>query len=138
MEIRAFLQQFVKGGCPVIPVLLTNGPKKPKLPLFLEGNTWVDFRDSQSNPMDKLVWGITGKKPIPQPLPSPVRASLIKRATVAGAILLSAIGIYFIFFRDPDPVTIKSQPSGETKMSQEATTPELKGDYSNLEKLLER
>jgi hypothetical protein len=64
MEIRAFLQQFVKRGCPVIPVLLTNGPKKPKLPLFLEGNTWVDFRDSQSNPMDKLIWGITGKKPI--------------------------------------------------------------------------
>jgi hypothetical protein len=141
MEIRAFLQQFVKRGCPVIPVLLTNGPKKPKLPLFLEGNTWVDFRDSQSNPMDKLVWGITGKKPIPQQLRSQVRASLIKRATVVGAILLSAIGIYFIFFRAPDPVTIESQPSDETKMSQKPTTPtipELKGDYSNLEKLLDR
>lgn len=126
MEIRAFLQQFVKRGCPVIPVLLTNGPKRPKLPLFLEGNTWVDFRDSQSNPMDKLVWGITGKKPIPRPLPLPVRSSLIKRATVVGAILLSAIGIYFIF-RSLDSTII---PSPQT------ATSEVEDYYNNLDKLL--
>jgi hypothetical protein len=66
-EINAFLRQFLERGCPVIPVLLMNAPKKPELPLFLEGHTWVNFRDSQSNLMEKLIWGITGIKPSPTP-----------------------------------------------------------------------
>ena len=62
-EIRAFLSEFVDRGCPVIPVLLEDAPKKPKLPIFLKALTWVDFRDGESNPMGKLIWGITGIKP---------------------------------------------------------------------------
>ncbi|NER05118.1 MAG: toll/interleukin-1 receptor domain-containing protein [Okeania sp. SIO3C4] len=63
-EIQPFLRQFVRRGCPVIPVLLANAPEKPKLPLFLEENRWVDFRDSQSNPLEMLIWGIKGIRPL--------------------------------------------------------------------------
>ncbi len=62
-EMRAFLSEFVNRKCPVIPVLLENAPQKPKLPIFLKAMTWVDFRHSEPNPMEQLIWGITGNKP---------------------------------------------------------------------------
>ena len=62
-EIRAFLSEFVNRDCPVIPVLLENAPQMPTLPIFLKAMTWVDFRRSESNPMERLIWGITGDKP---------------------------------------------------------------------------
>ncbi len=63
MEIEAYLRRFVNQGSPVIPVLLHNAPKQPELPIFLEGMTWVDFRQSESNAMGRLIWGITGVQP---------------------------------------------------------------------------
>jgi WD40 repeat protein len=62
MELDAFLREFVNRGCPVIPVLLPNAPKKPELPIFLRGMTWVDFRKQNPDPMKRLVWGITGQQ----------------------------------------------------------------------------
>ncbi|OLE19480.1 MAG: transcriptional regulator [Cyanobacteria bacterium 13_1_40CM_2_61_4] len=62
LEIEAFLREFVSRGCPVIPVLLPDAVDKPKLPPFLEGMQWVDFRTSDPNPMERLIWGITGKR----------------------------------------------------------------------------
>ncbi len=62
-ELKAYLREFVNRNCPVIPVLLSDTPEKPQLPLFLRGLTWVDFRTSDPDPMDQLIWGITGKKP---------------------------------------------------------------------------
>ena len=62
-EIRAFLNEFVRRGCPVIPVILANAPKRPNLPIFLKNNTWVDFRRQRPDPMERLIWGVTGKKP---------------------------------------------------------------------------
>jgi hypothetical protein len=62
MELRAYLRKFVKNRYPVIPVLLASAPKAPELPAFLEGNTWVDFRRFNPDPMDQLIWGITGKR----------------------------------------------------------------------------
>lgn len=65
-EIDSFLREFRRRNCPVIPVLLSNAPQKPKLPLFLAGRTWVDFRTQSrvyTDPYIKLVWGITGIKP---------------------------------------------------------------------------
>jgi hypothetical protein len=67
-EIYGFLIEFQERQCPVIPVLLPDAPHKPQLPIFLRGMTWVDFREQTrvyTAPMDKLVWGITGKKPQP-------------------------------------------------------------------------
>jgi tetratricopeptide (TPR) repeat protein len=61
-EIDAFLRQFTKRKCPVIPVILPKCKNVPKLPIFLEGFTWVDFRLEDPDPLGRLVWGITGKK----------------------------------------------------------------------------
>ncbi len=62
IEIDAFLREFVRRNCPVIPVILADAPKEPRLPPFLAGMTWVDFRKQSPDPMDRLIWGITGKK----------------------------------------------------------------------------
>jgi len=62
-EIKAFLRAFVNRKCPVIPVLLPNSPKEPKLPVFLQGLMWVDFRQHDPEPLGQLIWGITGRKP---------------------------------------------------------------------------
>ncbi|MGD1928382.1 MAG: toll/interleukin-1 receptor domain-containing protein [Leptolyngbyaceae cyanobacterium] len=61
-EIYAFLQEFIKRGCPVIPVMLPGTPQQPKLPVFLRNRHWVDFRMEDPNPLSQLVWGITRKK----------------------------------------------------------------------------
>lgn len=64
VELAAFLREFVNRGCAVIPVLLKDAADAPKLPLFLQSFTWVDFRKTEPDPWRRLVWGITGKKPI--------------------------------------------------------------------------
>jgi hypothetical protein len=62
MEISAYLRRFVDRGASVIPVLLEDVIKVPKLPVFIEGMQWVDFRVANPNPMKQLMWGITGRK----------------------------------------------------------------------------
>lgn len=62
-ESDAFLREFVERRCPVIPVLLPGAPSKPALPIFLKSMTWVDFREREPDPMDRLIWGITGSRP---------------------------------------------------------------------------
>jgi len=63
-EYEASLSEFVGRGLPVIPVLVPGAPEKPKLPLFLKGFTWVDLRQALTEEgLDRLEWGITGKKP---------------------------------------------------------------------------
>jgi hypothetical protein len=62
LELEAFLRQFVKRGLPVIPVLLTECQQVPNLPPFLDGMTWVDFRESDPDPLDQFIWGITGQR----------------------------------------------------------------------------
>ena len=62
MEQAAFIQQFVKRQCPVIPVILPKSKRVPKLPIFLESMTWVDFRKEDPDPLEGLIWGITGER----------------------------------------------------------------------------
>lgn len=62
MEQSAFLRQFVARQCPVIPVVLPNCKVLPNLPVFLAGMTWVDFRNTTPDPLQQLVWGITGER----------------------------------------------------------------------------
>ena len=57
-ELYAFLRQFVKRECPVIPVVLPDCESAPDLPIFLEEMTWVDFRKQEPDPMQRLLWGI--------------------------------------------------------------------------------
>ena len=59
MELCGFLQKSVKHGCPVIPVILPNCDQ-PKLPIFLGSMTWVDFRITDPDPLERLIWGIRG------------------------------------------------------------------------------
>lgn len=63
MEIEVYLHEFVRHRCPVIPVLLSTASEKPRLPVFLRGMTWVDFREDEPDPMEQLIWGVTGKNP---------------------------------------------------------------------------
>jgi hypothetical protein len=60
LEIAAFIRQFVRRNAPVIPVILPAVREAPKLPVFLEGMTWVDFRNNDPDPLGLLIWGITG------------------------------------------------------------------------------
>ena len=61
-ELEAFLREVVRRGCPVIPVLLPESSQEPALPVFLRGMTWVDFRRTDPDPMQRLIWGITGQR----------------------------------------------------------------------------
>ena len=63
VELEAFLREFVRRQCPVIPVLLADAPSTPELPIFLNGFMWVDFRVDTPDPFDQLVWGITDQRP---------------------------------------------------------------------------
>jgi len=72
-EISGFLHDCVDRGIRVIPVLLGNASDKPVLPFFLRGRIWIDFRQSEPDPFELLVRGITGQRspltpaqPIPQ------------------------------------------------------------------------
>lgn len=63
-EMRAFISEFVDRKCPVIPVILKSCKTVPQLPLFLRQFTWVDFRKPDPDPIERLIWGVTGTKPI--------------------------------------------------------------------------
>jgi hypothetical protein len=62
-ELYGFLREFVSRGSPVIPVLLHDAPEKPELPIFLRAMTWVDCRVPDPDPLMRLIWGITGRRP---------------------------------------------------------------------------
>lgn len=68
-EMRALLRRFIKDKTrgkilPIIPVLLPGAPSDIQLPLFLAEFTWVDLRTGLSKEgLDRLQWGIKGKKP---------------------------------------------------------------------------
>jgi hypothetical protein len=59
-ELDAFIRQFIRRRCPVVPVLLP-GARRLNLPVFLDGLTWVDL--TEPDPLDRLHWGITGRHP---------------------------------------------------------------------------
>jgi hypothetical protein len=61
-EISVLLSEFASRNCPVIPVILPGAKDIPDLPLFLRIMTWVDFRDQTRDAMQRLVWGITGRR----------------------------------------------------------------------------
>ncbi len=61
-ELAAFLRQFIKRRCAVVPVLLP-GADPLDLPVFLDGLTWVDLAATEPDPIEQLVWGITGRHP---------------------------------------------------------------------------
>lgn len=66
-EMRAAISEAVSRKLPVIPLILPTAVGTPDLPLFLRAFTWVDLRGGAG--LERLIWGITGKKPgAPVPL----------------------------------------------------------------------
>jgi hypothetical protein len=63
MEQAAFVREFVNRRCPVIPVILPDCQVTPEIPVFLAGMLCVDFRKLVPDPMEQLVFGITGERP---------------------------------------------------------------------------
>jgi GTPase SAR1 family protein len=59
-EIYAFIQQSVSRGCAIVPVLLPDA-NTADLPVFLQGLTWVNLAVPEPDPIDQLVWGVTGE-----------------------------------------------------------------------------
>jgi CRISPR-associated Csx14 family protein len=61
-EIDIFLAEAKKRFLPVIPVLLSDAPDEAGFSRFLKMNTHVNFRVSDPDPMQRLIWGITGER----------------------------------------------------------------------------
>ena len=61
-ELLGFISQFVARRCRVIPVILPGCDATPTLPPFLKELAWVDFRISSPDPLEQLVFGITGQR----------------------------------------------------------------------------
>jgi small GTP-binding protein len=59
-EIDAFIQQSVNRDCAIVPVLLPEA-STADLPVFLQALTWVNLAVPEPDPIDQLVWGITGR-----------------------------------------------------------------------------
>ncbi len=63
-EMRACLNEFVRRGARVLPVLLPGTPVKPDLPLFLTEFTWSDLRGGLvPTAIDRLAAGIRQQPP---------------------------------------------------------------------------
>ena len=64
IELDTLVEQFEKRKCPIIPVLLTDAPERVELPPVLEVRHHVDFRRRTPDPIEQLIWGITGKRDV--------------------------------------------------------------------------
>jgi hypothetical protein len=62
-EIQVLLNHFLKLDRPIIPVVLSSAETVPELPWVLNNIDYVDFRAVASQPLQRLIWAITGKKP---------------------------------------------------------------------------
>lgn len=60
MEMRAFLNEFVQRGCPVIPVVLPTALSVPELPMFLKAMTWVGLRKDYALGLARMIEAIKG------------------------------------------------------------------------------
>lgn len=63
MEVRSLLSEFVKRDIRMGLVYLPGCPDDVEIPSFLKIFNWVDFRQTDPDPMGQLIWGITGKAP---------------------------------------------------------------------------
>jgi WD40 repeat protein len=61
-EIDVAIEHSVKTGKPLVPVVLSGVVGEPAMPDFLRKYTWVDLRQADPDPLQRLVWGITGAK----------------------------------------------------------------------------
>ncbi len=62
LESRALLRRFVDAGLRVIPVVLQGAEEEPDWSIFLEDFHRVDFRKQEPDPLNQLIYGITGDR----------------------------------------------------------------------------
>ena len=70
-ETEAFLVEFVRRGCSVLPAILPDAPKEPELPVLLKTKTWVNMRDWKHEESDAFycfVRGVLGLPPGDSPM----------------------------------------------------------------------
>jgi hypothetical protein len=92
-EMRVAIDESVRRGLPVIPVLLPGSPKQPALPLFLRGFTWVDLRGGLTKDgLDLLQSGITRRQ-----VPGGGRKSIERAGPRAWLMIVSALVIAGVF-----------------------------------------
>ncbi|WP_211175932.1 GUN4 domain-containing protein [Brasilonema sp. UFV-L1] len=67
IEMREFLVEFAKRQLRMGLVILPDCPQEliDSVPRFIRSFHWVDFRQQQPDPMEQLIWGISGQKPAP-------------------------------------------------------------------------
>jgi hypothetical protein len=63
VEQKAFISEFVERRVLVVPVILADSPEIINLPTLLKQWQAVDFRVSEPDPFEQLVWGLTGQRP---------------------------------------------------------------------------
>ncbi len=67
-EIGALVLKMFKQKLPVVPVLLPGAPETLDLGIYLDQATWVNLRAGLTEEgLNRLYWGITGKKYEPPP-----------------------------------------------------------------------
>jgi hypothetical protein len=80
--LRGDCEALLRRGCAIVPVILPHAPKSFKaLPEFLRKYVAVDFRDLETDPIDRLADGIvetwrTAKAAVKRPLPLPVKQTV--------------------------------------------------------------
>jgi hypothetical protein len=67
IEMREFLVEFANRQLRMGLVILPDCPQEliNSVPRFIRSFHWVDFRQQEPDPMEQLIWGITGTKPEP-------------------------------------------------------------------------
>lgn len=65
-QVISLLQQYVERDCAIIPVFLPDAPQESQidLPKQLQSRRPVDFRKQKPNPLEQLIWGISGKRDV--------------------------------------------------------------------------
>jgi hypothetical protein len=62
LEVEAILEAFSRRNRPVIPVILKGRAGNPRLPSFLSSWHAIDMRKDDTDPLELLIWGITGDR----------------------------------------------------------------------------
>ncbi|MEH2356116.1 GUN4 domain-containing protein [Nostoc sp.] len=141
IEMKEFLVEFAKNHKLRIGLVILPGcPDKliDTVPRFLKGFHWVDFRLQNPDPMEQLIWGITGQKPKTQPIilsqppqqPSNRRQFLKWVGWGTLGLVTSVVGGGIWSQRRDQPVVTNNEPT-KTEPSQTAT-PEIKPTNSIL------
>jgi hypothetical protein len=71
IEMKEFLVEFAQRKLRMGLVILPDCPDEliDQVPRFMKRFHWVDFRQPDPDPMEQLIWGITGIKPAQEPKP---------------------------------------------------------------------